>query len=176
MVRDYGLSFISSEDLFLHVKKAIESEPSDKITSSQLENINHFHQSLLKSISNSKFNLSRGLDVINKSKKIYIEVKNTCPDMNTTSARHTYMQMQHEILSDRSATCYLVEIFSKPNQDTLWKIIIDGQELSHKNIRRISIDKFYLQITGIKSAFKELCHVLPRVYEDALTLAESPNS
>ncbi len=86
------------------------------------------------------------------------------------------MEMQHKILLDRSTTCYLVEMLAKPHQDGLWKITIDGQKLFHENIRRISIEKFYIQVTGINNAFKDLCSVLPKVLEDALTLTASPNS
>jgi len=176
MVKDYGLPFISNEDLFLHVKEVVKSKPSDKITLSQLENTGCFHQSILKSIAGNKFSLSKGLDVISIDKKIYAEVKSKCPSMNSVSARNTYMQMQHEILLDRTTTCYLVEILAKPHQDALWKITLNGQKLFHENVRRISIDQFYLQVTGISNAFKDLCHVLPKVLEDVLTLTASPNS
>ncbi|PCI92453.1 hypothetical protein COB11_07360 [Candidatus Aerophobetes bacterium] len=45
---------------------------------------------------------------------------------------------------------------------------IDGESLSNKNIRRISMDKFYALVTGIESAFKELYEVLPKVIDDVV--------
>jgi len=139
------------------------------VTLSKLENTGSFHQSLLKSIVEKKVSLSEGFDVINKDKKIFAEIRSKCLSMNSDHAKNTYMQMQYEILSDRSTGCYLVEMLADSNQDTLWKITLDGQKLYHTNIRRISIAKFYQKITGISSSFKELCHVLPQVFNDVLS-------
>jgi len=168
MIKDYGLSFISNEDLFFHVKESIGSEQERKVTLSKLKNTGCFHQSILKSIIENKVSLSKGFDIINKDKKIFAEVKSKCLSMNAASARNTYMQMQYEILSDRSTTCYLVEILAEPNQYSLWKITLDGQKLYHENIRRISLNQFYKKITGISSSFEELCHALPKVFDDVL--------
>ena len=166
MAKDYGLSFISNEDLFFHVKETIESTPARKTTLPELKNTGYFHQSLLKSIVENRHCRSNGFDVIHRQKKIFAEIKNTCPSMNSSSARDTYMQMQHEILSDRSTTCYLVEMTSKSNQESIWKITIDGQKLCHENIKRIPIDNFYGQVTGINNAYKALCQILPLVLKD----------
>ena len=76
------------------------------------------------------------------------------------------MTMQHKILSDRSTTCYLVEMLAEPNQDSLWEVTLDNQKLYHENIRRISLNKFYQQITNISDAYKSLQQVLPKVLED----------
>ena len=166
MVKDYGLSFISNEDLFLHVKAAIDSD--GERSSFELKNNGSFHQNLLKSAETKRQCLSKELDVISNKKKIFAEIRSKCPSMNSSSGRDTYMQMQHKILCDRSTTCYLVEVSSKFSHDSLWKITLDGQTLYHENIRRISLDKFYQQVTGIRDSFSELCQVLPKVFDDIL--------
>jgi len=168
MSKDYGLSFISNEDLFLHVKEAFNSKTRKEITLTSLKCNSVFHQGILKSIISNKHCLSHGFDLIDKDKKIFAEVKSKCPSMNSFSARNIYIKMQHTVLSDSSSCCYLVELFAEPNKDTLWKITIDGQKLSHNNIRRISIAKFYQQITGVSNAFKELCRILPIVFDDVI--------
>lgn len=45
---------------------------------------------------------------------------------------------------------------------------MDGKTTLHKNIRRVSIDKFYEIVTGEKEAFKQLVEVLPKVMDDVL--------
>ena len=94
MVKDYGLSFISNEDLFFHVKETIESTSFGKVTLTKLENSGAFHQSLLKSITNNKQHRSTGFDLIDEQKKIFTEIKNKCPSMNAFSARKTYTRYQ----------------------------------------------------------------------------------
>jgi len=76
--------------------------------------------------------------------------------------------MQNKILEDDSAVCLLVEVIAKKSQDMKWIISLDGKQLSHKNIRRISIDKFYELVTGDKNAFSRLCSVLPSVVSDII--------
>ena len=88
--------------------------------------------------------------------------------MNSSSAQKTYMKMQHTILRDDEATCYLVEVIAKKSQDIAWKISIDGEQLSNKHIRRMSIDKFYELATGYPTAFRELCEVIPVVIDDVI--------
>ena len=174
MLKDYELSFISNEDLFFHVKETIDFKLTREVAIPTLQYNNVFHQRLLKSIANNNRSLSSGFDLIDKDNKIFAEVKRKCPSMNSFSARDTYIKMQHTVLSDRSSLCYLVELLAKPSQNALWKVSIDGQQLSHNNIRRISVAKFYHQITGVSSAFKELHQVLPRVFNDVMALDPSP--
>ncbi len=76
--------------------------------------------------------------------------------------------MQNKILRDDEATCYLVEVIARNSQDIPWTISLDGEQVSNKNIRRISIDKFYTMITGENEAFKSLCEVLPKVIDDVI--------
>lgn len=82
--------------------------------------------------------------------------------------------MQHKILNEPNATCLLVEVIAKRSQDVAWSCTVDKQKVSHENIRRVSIDKFYEIVTGNKNAFAELCAVLPQVIKDVLN-RESQN-
>jgi hypothetical protein len=59
-------------------------------------------------------------------------------------------------------------VIAKGSQDKAWKISLDGEPMSNKNIRRMSVDKFYAIVTGEANAFEQLCGVLPRVIEDAV--------
>ena len=89
--------------------------------------------------------------------------------MNSASSQKTYMKMQNKILEDDRATCLLVEVIAKNSQDTKWVVSVDGKQMAHKNIRRVSIDKFYELVTGDKDAFRKLCSVLPRVIKDVVS-------
>lgn len=206
MAKEYGLSFITDENLFLHVKETInkyrfkinlkefnknlidpikltfdskiygksieeiiESESLRQIDKSNTNHIGYFHQNIFKYFSHDWVVPERGYDVINEEKKIYAEMKNKHNTMNSASSQKTYIKMQSKILRNDSATCYLVEVIAKKSQDITWKISLDSEKMSNKNIRRISIDKFYEIVTGSENAFKELCQILPSVIDDVIT-------
>lgn len=76
--------------------------------------------------------------------------------------------MQGKLLDDDEATCYLVEVISKRSRDDAWKVSLDGKSREHKKIRRMSIDKFYELVFGVKDAFYELCVKLPQIIEDVI--------
>jgi len=209
MIKDYGLSFISNEDLFFHVKETIEkyrfkinlkefnknlvdpikltfdakiygktieeiieTESIRQIDKSNTNHIGYFHQNIFKYLGQDWQVPNEGYDVINEHKSIFVEMKNKHNTMNSSSAKNTYIKMQNEILGNDEAVCYLVEVIAKNSQDIIWKISLNGRKMSHKNIRRISIDKFYQLVTGVEHAFKELCQTLPIVIDDVIASAD----
>ena len=202
----YGLSFISNEDLFNHVKETIqkykfiinlkdfnknlidpikltfdfkvygktlneiiESEIIRQIDKSNNNHIGYFHQNIFKYIAKDWKVPSKGFDIVNDKKKIYVEMKNKHNTMNSKSSSATYMMMQDKIINDNKAICMLVEVIAKKSQNIKWKVSINGISSSHKNIRRVSIDKFYEYVTGDKMAFKNLVQILPTVIDDVLS-------
>ena len=114
-----------------------------------------------------------GFDVLNDERHIYVEMKNKHNTMNSASSQKTYIKMQGKILEDDKATCMLVEIIAKRSQDIKWNIRVDGQNRSHKQIRRVSIDKFYEIVFGQKDAFFKLCKALPDILDDVVSADES---
>jgi len=204
MSNKYGLSFITDNDLFEHVKETIEkyrftinlkefnknlvdpikltfdskiyrktieeiieSESLRQIDKSNTNHIGYFHQNIFKYFDGWDVP-TQGFDAINETLKIYVEMKNKHNTMNSASAQKTYIKMQNKILRDDEATCYLVEIIAKNSQDIKWSISLDSEPVSNKNIRRISIDKFYEIVTGEKDAFKDLCEQIPKVIDDVI--------
>lgn len=95
-------------------------------------------------------------------------MKNKHNTMNSSSSAKTYLRMQNKILNEPSAICLLVEVIAKKSQNSIWMCTVDKQKVSHKNIRRVSIDKFYEIVTGNKNAFAQLCQILPKVIGDVL--------
>jgi hypothetical protein len=95
-------------------------------------------------------------------------MKNKHNTMNSSSSQKTFMRMQSQLLKDRDSQCYLVEVIAKNSQNIEWKVSLDGVSTAHKNIRRVSIDKFYEIVTGEKEAFRQLVEVLPLVMDDVL--------
>lgn len=153
------------------IEEIIESEAVRQIDKSNTNHIGYFHQNIFKYFVG--WNVPKqGFDVVNESKKIYVEMKNKHNTMNSASAQKTYIKMQSKILRDDEATCYLVEVIAKGSQDQPWKISLDGETMSNKNIRRMSIDKFYHLVTGDENSFQKLCSVLPTVIADAVVEAE----
>lgn len=208
MNNKYGLSFISDEDLFNHVKETIEkyrftinlkefnknlvdpikltfdskiynksieeiieSESLRQIDKSNTNHIGYFHQNIIKFFDGWVIP-AKGFDAINEEKKLFVEMKNKHNTMNSSSAQKTYIKMQSKILRDDESTCYLVEIIAKNSQDITWKISLDGEPHSNKNIRRTSIDKFYEIVTGEGNAFKNLCEQIPKVISDVIKTGE----
>ncbi|MEH6465812.1 MAG: Eco47II family restriction endonuclease [Shewanella psychromarinicola] len=204
MSKDYGLSFITNEDIFKHVKETIgkyrftinldefnknlidpikltfdskiygksieeiiESESLRQIDKSNTNHIGYFHQNIFKYFNGWEVP-TQGFDAISDELKIFVEMKNKHNTMNSASSQKTYIKMQNKILRDDLATCYLVEVIAKNSQDIPWKISLDGEQVSNKNIRRISMDKFYELATGEKDSFKKLCETLPTVIDDVI--------
>jgi hypothetical protein len=88
--------------------------------------------------------------------------------MNSSSSQKTFMRMQSQLLKDMDSRCYLVEVIAKKSQNIEWRVSLDSISTAHKNIRRVSIDKFYEIVTGEKEAFKNLVEILPIVIDDIL--------
>ena len=96
-------------------------------------------------------------------------MKNKHNTMNSSSASKTYIKMQNQLLKDDACACFLVEAIAKKSQDIKWETTVDYNKVSHRLIRRVSIDKFYEIVTGQPNAFYDLCMVLPSVIESIVS-------
>ena len=96
---------------------------------------------------------------------VYVEMKNKHNTMNSASAGKTYIKMQSQLLSDDDCACFLVEAIAQKSQNIKWETTVDGKRVSHKRIRRVSLDRFYAITTGENDAFYNMCMVLPGVIE-----------
>jgi hypothetical protein len=99
---------------------------------------------------------------------IYVEMKNKHNTMNSSSSSRTYIKMQNQVLNDDDSACFLVEAIAKKSQDIKWSASIDGRNVQHRLIRRVSMDKFYSLIIGQEDAFYQLCMVLPDIIENVI--------
>lgn len=100
-----------------------------------------------------------------KVKTVYVEMKNKHNTMNSASAGKTYIKMQSQLLDDDDCACFLVEAIAKRSQNIKWETSVDGKKVSHKKIRRVSLDQFYALVTGQEDALYQMCMVLPKVIE-----------
>lgn len=100
---------------------------------------------------------------------IYVEMKNKHNTMNSSSAGKTYIKMQNQLLQDDDCACFLVEAIAKRSQDIKWETTVDKRKVSHKRIRRVSLDRFYALVTGQEDAFYQMCLVLPDVIESVVS-------
>lgn len=96
---------------------------------------------------------------------VYVEMKNKHNTMNSASAGKTYIKMQNQLLSDDDCACFLVEAIAQKSQNIKWETTVDGKRVSHKRIRRVSLDQFYAITTGEDDAFYHMCMTLPSVIE-----------
>lgn len=101
--------------------------------------------------------------------RVYVEMKNKHNTMNSASAGKTYIKMQNQLLRDDDCACFLVEAIAKQSQNAKWETSVDGQKVSHKRIRRVSIDRFYALVTGQEDAFYQICLVLPEIINEVVS-------
>jgi len=151
-----------------NIEFVIESEVLRQIDKSNTNYIGYFHQNIFRYFGHGWEVPAHGYDIINTERMYFVEMKNKHNTMNSSSAQKTYMRMQSTLLSNSKATCLLVEVIARRSQNVMWKMSLDGQPVSNKRIRRVSIDKFYELVTGNKFAFKELCEKLPLIIQDVV--------
>lgn len=169
----YGLSWneILSNEIFRQRDKANNND------------IGYFHQGIFKYIQHCRVpenGREGGWDIIycppegvllptgDRVSRIFVELKNKHNTMNSASAGKTFMKMQSQLLKDDSCACFLVETIAAKSQNIKWDTSVDGQKVSHKLIRRVSMDKFYALLTNQEDAFFQLCMLLPGLLKETL--------
>lgn len=88
---------------------------------------------------------------------VYVEMKNKHNTMNSASSGKTYIKMQSQLLDDDDCACFLVEAIAQRSQNIKWETTVDQKRVSHKRIRRVSLDQFYALVTGDQDAFFIKC-------------------
>ncbi len=195
-IRKYGKSLLSydlkkfNSNIIDPVKlifdKSVYGYSWDQIISNEIfrqrdksnnNSIGYFHQYLFKLIDNCEVPKA-GWDVIYRNKEgievegcgtvstIYAEIKNKHNTMNSNSSKSVYIKAQNQLLKDDDCVCFLVEVIAKQSQNIIWKTTVDNTKVSHKCIRRVSIDQFYSLVTGDDKAFYKICKVLPEVIHE----------
>ena len=139
----------------------VDDEINRQIDRTNSNTIGYFNQNMFKYIKNCEVP-KQGFDVIytnpDTGKKIYVEMKNKHNTMNSDSANNVYNKMINKLNEEPDVTCYLVEVIAKKSQNEVWTIHGNTNE----KIRRVSIDRFYYEVTGVKNAFKMICDNLPK--------------
>ena len=77
----------------------------------------------------------------------------------------SFIKMQNQLLKDDDCACFLVEAIAQKSQNIKWETTVDKNKVSHRRIRRVSLDQFYALVTGEEDAFYQMCMVLPEVIE-----------
>lgn len=111
-----------------------------------------------------------GIDISDGDKvhTVYVEMKNKHNTMNSAAAGKTYIKMQNQLLNDDDCACCLVEAIAKKSQNIKWETSVDGKRVSHRKIRRMSIDQFYSIVTGQEDAFYQICMALPETVKSVI--------
>ena len=113
-----------------------------------------------------------GGDVVHN---VYVEMKNKHNTMNSAAAGKTYIKMQNQLLKDDDCACFLVEAIAQKSQNIKWETTVDKSKVSHRRIRRVSLDQFYAMVTGEEDAFYQLCMALPEVIEKVVNSGDGVN-
>lgn len=154
-------------------EEAINTELQRQRDKHNTNAIGYFHQNIFKYIENCTVP-KQGWDVIFHAPDhdIFVEMKNKHNTMNSSSSQKTYMRMMAEVLENEKCECYLVEALAPKSRNIVWSCSLDGKNFQIPQIRRVSMDQFYKQVTGINDAFFRLCWQLP-VTIDKLIQSES---
>lgn len=147
------------------IEQAIEGECFRQIDKSNTNRIGYFHQNLFRYAGNGWVVPAAGFDVENDSLHIYVEMKNK----HNTSLLDTRIRMQGQILDDKYATCYLVELGSSYHINQPWRYVDGTDVFVNDKIRRLSIDRLYALVFGIDDAYYKVCTTLPKIVSDVLT-------
>lgn len=144
----------------------IKAELQRQRDKTNTNSIGYFHQNMFKYIKNCSVP-QQGWDVIVQasSHSIYVEMKNKHNTMNSSSSQKTYSRMLRKLVENPNDYCYLVEVLAPKSRNIPWKCCIDGESTEYDHIRRVSIDKFYAEVTGINDAFYQMCMQLPETIE-----------
>lgn len=135
--------------------------------------IGYSHQNLFKLFPQCEVP-KKGWDVIvtRAKHKIYAELKNKHNTMNSSSSKTLMLKMQACILENPNAYCYLVEVLAPHSRNDVWEYSNDGVINRHEHIRRVSVDRFYKEITGIEDAFYQICMQLPLTLEKIIASSD----
>ncbi len=106
---------------------------------------------------------------------VYVEMKNKHNTMNSASVGKTYIKMQNQLLKDDDCACFFVEAIAQRSQNIKWETTVDKNKVSHRRIRRVSLDQFYALVTGEEDAFYQMCMVLPEIIEKVVNSGEGIN-
>lgn len=145
----------------------IQEESTRQLQKTLNNAVGEFHQIVLSSC-NGWQDLGRGhetsLDIKKQDNTIFAEIKNKFNTMNSGAAKTVLNNLENVLVSNPSATAYLVQIIVRPGTsfDERW---IYGRN-TNEQIRRISGDKFYEIVTTSPSALKDLYCVLPQAIQD----------
>ena len=153
------------------IEEVIENELVRQRDKTNTNAIGYFHQNLFKYIDNCEVP-NVGFDVIYtrpNGSRVYVEMKNKHNTMNSSAAQKTFLKMTTQILNDDNCDCYLVEIIAKRSQNIVWKVSLDYERVSNDHIKRVSIDKFYEEVTGDKDAFYKICKQLPIIIDEIIS-------
>lgn len=153
------------------IEEVIDNELVRQRDKTNTNAIGYFHQNLFRYIKSCEVP-NVGFDVIFTRKdgsKVYVEMKNKHNTMNSSAAQKTFLKMTTQILNDDNCDCYLVEIIAKKSQNIIWNVSLDYERVSNEHIKRVSIDKFYEEVTGDKNAFYKICKQLPIIIDEILS-------
>lgn len=153
------------------IEEVIENELVRQRDKTNTNAIGYFHQNLFKYIDNCEVP-NVGFDVIYtrpNGSRVYVEMKNKHNTMNSSADQKTFLKMTTQILNDDNCDCYLVEIIAKRSQNIVWNVSLDYERVSNEHIKRVSIDKFYEEVTGDKDAFYKICKQLPIIIDEIIS-------
>lgn len=134
--------------------------------------IGTFHEMLLGYVDGyTHLPVGNVFDLKKDDNTLFAEIKNKHNTTNSSMLDTISLNLSDQANLYPNATCYYVRIIDKQSQNKLWirKDKEGNTTFSHSRVRIISGDQFYKIVTGVDTAFKELCDALPIALNDYIT-------
>lgn len=152
----------------LSEEELIKAEISRQIDKSVNNAIGSFHEQILGGVEGYEIGNLSGFDIKAEDNSLFAEIKNKHNTMSSSAAESAFQRLARFADDNKSAECYLVQIWAKSSFLKKWAGIINGKEYSHSRVNIISGDKFYRLITKQENALFDLYESLPGAIDDFL--------
>ena len=148
------------------MEEVVASECIRQMDKSNNNHIGYFHQNLFRYAGNGWTVPPEGFDVVNEEQHIYACLLDNPKSLTKKKMNSLMIRCFDKQIHDKGAVCYIVNMNDHSGKDEIWKADNIEDNFSSKDIRLVSIDRFYEIVFNDKTAYQRICDVLPLILDD----------
>lgn len=148
------------------MEEVVASECIRQMDKSNNNHIGYFHQNLFRYAGNGWMVPPEGFDVVNEERHIYACLLDNPKSLTKKKKNSLMIRCFDKQIHDKGAVCYIVNMSDHSGKDETWKADDIEDDFSSKDMRLVSIDRFYEIVFNDKTAYQRICDVLPQILED----------
>lgn len=148
------------------MEEVVASECIRQMDKSNNNHIGYFHQNLFRYAGNGWTVPPEGFDVVNEERHIYACLLDNPKSLTKKKKNSLMIRCFDKQIHDKGAVCYIVNMSDHSGKDETWKADDIEDDFSSKDMRLVSIDRFYEIVFNDKTAYQRICDVLPQILED----------